>query len=101
MKINFFGYRINLKNIVKVYPVATIQYDNDITDISLEWLQTNKSKVKIIGYRLIIIQTTDTHNHNSENYIDLSNQIKISFLTFEHLVLAMEELHELLLKIRN
>ena len=84
MKINFFGSEIEPKLITKVYPVANVQYDNDITEISLQWLDQNSSKVTILNYELVIHMPQD--------------KIKISFLTFEHLISTMEELNDLLLK---
>ncbi len=87
MKIIFFGSEIDPKSITKVYPVANIQYDNEITEISLQWLDQNSSKVTILSYDLVIYMQ--------------SKRIKINFLTFEHLISAMEELNDLLFKLNT
>jgi len=44
------------KNITRLYPAAVIKTGDgdEMTQISLEWIETNKSKVEVVGYGLFV-----------------------------------------------
>jgi len=44
------------KNITRLYPAAVIKTGDgdEMTQISLEWIETNKRKVEVVGYGLFV-----------------------------------------------
>lgn len=74
---------IDLSIITMVYPVAVIEMYGEVAEMSLEWMEDNASKVKLVHYVLVFDLTP------------LSEEIKekktLIFDTKEELINAMTE----------
>jgi hypothetical protein len=44
---------IELSKITRLYPAAVIDCDGEIAEMSLEWIQMNEDKVKLLHYVLV------------------------------------------------
>lgn len=82
--ITFYKQNIDILKIVKIYPAVFIKYESETTEMSLEWVELNFEKVQVISYNLNI------------NYEE--SQIKIEFQSREDLILAINEIYEIVKK---
>ncbi len=74
---------INLSKITRLYPAAVIDMYGEIAEMSLEWMEDNISKVKLVHYVLVF----DLTPLNEE----VKNKKTLVFDTREELVIAMTE----------
>jgi len=48
---------IDLSRIVRLYPAAVIDMYGEIAEMSLEWMEMNEGKVKLVNYVLVFDST--------------------------------------------
>ncbi len=48
---------INLSNVIRLYPAAVIDMYGEIAEMSLEWMEMNEGKVKLLNYVLVFDST--------------------------------------------
>lgn len=48
---------INLSNVTRLYPAAVIDMYGEIAEMSLEWMEMNEGKVKLLNYVLVFDST--------------------------------------------
>ena len=48
---------IDLSSIVRLYPAAVIDMYGEIAEMSLEWMEMNEGKVKLVNYVLVFDST--------------------------------------------
>ena len=74
---------IDLDKITRLYPAAVIEMYGEVAEMSLEWMEDNASKVKLLQYVLVFDLTP------------LSEEVKekktLTFETREELIDAMTE----------
>ncbi len=78
---------INLSKITRLYPAAVIDMYGEVAEMSLEWMEDNASKVKLVHYVLVF----DFTPLNQE----VKNKTTLVFDTREELVTAMTEVAKL------
>ena len=44
---------INLHELKRVYPASIVELEGDVSEMSLEWTDMNKDKVKVLRYVLV------------------------------------------------
>ncbi len=74
---------IDLSKITRLYPAAVIEMYGEVAEMSLEWMESNASKVKLLHYVLVF----DFTPLNEE----VKNKQTLVFETRESLVDAMTE----------
>lgn len=74
---------IDLSKLTRLYPAAVVDLNGEVAQMSLEWADMNKEKVKIISYVLVF------------DFTALNEQIRekqeLHFSKKEELFLAMQE----------
>lgn len=74
---------IDLSKITRLYPAAVIEMYGEIAEMSLEWMEDNEDKVKLLHYVLVF----DFTPLNEE----VKNKQILTFSTREELIDAMIE----------
>ena len=74
---------IDLSKITRLYPAAVIEMYGEVAEMSLEWMEDNASKVKLIHYVLVF----DFTPANEE----VKNKQVLTFTTRDELIEAMTE----------
>ncbi len=74
---------IDLSKITRLYPAAVIDMYGEVAEMSLEWMEDNANKVKLIHYVLVF----DFTPLNEE----VKNKQTLTYETREELVQAMTE----------
>ena len=82
------GYIIKYKNIdlskiTRLYPAALIESDGETAEMSLEWMEMNEGKVKLLKYILVF----DFTPHGS----DKKNRTVLDYKQKDELIKAMTE----------
>jgi len=44
---------LDLSNLTNIYPASVVEFDGDISEMSLEWTEINEGKVEILRYILV------------------------------------------------
>ena len=77
---------LDLSKLKNVYPASVVEYNGDISEMSLEWTEINEDKVKILKYILVFdfISKDDknikeTINFNTKDEL-IQEMIKVSKL---------------------
>jgi len=83
--MNFYNKEIELSRVFRIYPAVLIEYQNEQTEMSLEWIEQNSEKVKIITFLLVF----DYDKNRTE-------QIKIEFENQKDLIQAINEIYEII-----
>lgn len=74
---------IDLSKITRLYPAAVIEMYGEVAEMSLEWIEDNQEKVKLLHYVLVFDFTpTGSENRDKKSLI---------FTTKDELVKAMTE----------
>lgn len=74
---------IDLSKITRLYPAAVIEMYGEVAEMSLEWMEDNEDKVKLLHYVLVF----DFTPKNEE----VKNKQILTFDTREELIDAMTE----------
>ncbi|MDB2562185.1 hypothetical protein N9X61_01125 [Sulfurimonas sp.] len=74
---------IDLSNITRLYPAAVIEMYGEVAEMSLEWMESNADKVKLLHYVLVF----DLTPLNEE----VKKKKTLVFDTHEELIDAMTE----------
>lgn len=74
---------IDLSKITRLYPAAVIEMYGEVAEMSLEWMEDNAQKVKLVHYVLVF----DLTPLNEE----VKNKKTLIFDTHEELIAAMTE----------
>ncbi|MCD6172491.1 MAG: hypothetical protein J7J96_01725 [Sulfurimonas sp.] len=74
---------IDLSNITRLYPAAVIDMYGEIAEMSLEWMEDNEDKVKLVHFVLVF----DATPHASEERI----RTVLTFDTKDELIECMTE----------
>jgi len=74
---------MNLNKITRLYPAALIELDGEIAEMSLEWMEMNEGKVKLLKYILVF----DFTLHGSEE----KNRTILEYKQKKELIVAMNE----------
>lgn len=74
---------IDLSKITRLYPAAVIDMYGEIAEMSLEWMEDNADKVKLVHYVLVFDFTSLNDN--------IKNKQTLVFDTREELIQAMTE----------
>jgi len=83
--IVFYNQEIDLSTVFRIYPATLIEHQKVQTEMSLEWIEQNEDKVKILSYRLIF-----DYDKNRER------QTKLDFDNREDLIKAINEIYEII-----
>ena len=75
---------IDLSAITRLYPAAVIEMYGEVAEMSLEWMQDNAQKVKLLHYVLVF----DFTPFNEE----VKKKQTLVFDTYEELIAAMTEI---------
>ena len=75
---------MDLSKINRLYPAALIELDGEIAEMSLEWMEMNEGKVKLLKYILVF----DFTPHGSEE----KNRTILEYKQKEELIEAMNEI---------
>jgi hypothetical protein len=78
---------IDLTKIIRLYPAAVIDMFGEIAEMSLEWIDINEDKVKLINYVLVF----DSTPPGSE----IRQRVVLEFDTKNELMVAMSEVLEI------
>ncbi len=74
---------IDLSKIIRLYPAAVIEMYGEIAEMSLEWMEMNEGKVKLLHYVLVF----DSTPHGNEEKI----RTVLEFETKEELIESINE----------
>ena len=74
---------IDLSKIVRLYPAAVIEMYGEVAEMSLEWMEMNEGKVKLLHYVLVF----DSTPPSSEEKV----RIVLEFETKEGLIEIINE----------
>ena len=74
---------IDLSAITRLYPAAVIEMYGEVAEMSLEWMDSNADKVKLLHY-VLVFDLTPLHE-------EVKNKKTLVFQTREELLEAMTE----------
>lgn len=74
---------MDLSKITRLYPAALIESDGETAEMSLEWMEMNEGKVKLLKYILVF----DFTPHGS----DEKNRTILDYKEKNELIIAMNE----------
>ena len=78
---------IDLSKIIRLYPAAVIDMYGEIAEMSLEWMEMNEGKVKLVNYVLVFDFSTPG--------TDEKNRTVLEFKTRDSLIETMTEVAQL------
>ena len=78
---------IDLSKITRLYPAAVIDMYGEIAEMSLEWMEMNEAKVKLVNYVLVF----DFTPHGSEERV----RTILEFESRDELIECMSEVSQL------
>lgn len=79
---------VDLDKLTRLYPASVVELNGDVAEMSLEWTDLNKDKVKVLRYVLVF----DLTPQGQEEKI----KITLSFETKEELITEMQKVSEVL-----
>ena len=79
---------INLDNLTRLYPAGVVDAYGEVAEMSLEWCEMNQDKIEVKEFVLVFDFTSLS--------ADIKNKIVIRFKTKDELIVAMQEVSELL-----
>jgi hypothetical protein len=87
LQIEFYGKVLVKEDIKRIYPVVTIKFGGEITDMSLEWADTylENESVEFLGYFLVF-----------DFDMNRQKQEKIQFSTREDLIAGIGEIYKIM-----
>ena len=74
---------LDLTKVTRLYPAVVIDMQGEIAEMSLEWMQSNGDKVKLLHYVLVFDMTPLTE--------EVKNKKTLTFATREELITQMTE----------
>jgi len=83
--MNFYNKEIDISRVFRIYPAVLIEYQNEQTEMSLEWIEQNSEKVKVITFLLVF----DYDKNRTE-------QVKIEFENQKDVIKAINEIYEII-----
>lgn len=78
---------IELSKVTRLYPAAVIEMYGEIAEMSLEWMDMNKDKVKLVNYVLVFDFTIQGS--------DEKDRAVLEFKTKDELINSMTEVAQL------
>ncbi len=78
---------IDLSKLTRLYPAAVIEMQGEVAEMSLEWMEMNESKVKLIHYVLVFDSTPPKE--------EVRDRVVLTFSTKDKLINEMQEVGRL------
>ena len=79
---------LDLSKLTNIYPASVVEFDGDVSEMSLEWTEMNEDKVKILKYILVFDFTPQGDGNKIKTTID--------FVTKDELIQEMIKVSKLL-----
>jgi len=74
---------IDLTKLTRLYPAAVVEMQGEVAEMSLEWIDTNEDKVKLLNYVLVFDFTPSGS--------DVRDKKVLEFKTKDELIQTMSE----------
>ncbi len=68
---------IDLSNIVRLYPAAVIDMYGEIAEMSLEWMEMNEGKVKLVNYVLVFDSTPPGEDEKIRTVLEFETRAEL------------------------
>ena len=88
--ISFEGKDIDLIDVIRIYTSVLIEYDGDVSDMSLQWVKEHFQQIKILEFRLNIDFSESSNkkkivlNYPNENeLLDAVKKLYIQYTTIK------------------
>lgn len=68
------GIDIDLSKVIRLYPAAVIESDGDVAQMSLEWTELNKDKVKVLSFVLVFDYTQPSQKERDKKELHFASK---------------------------
>ena len=65
---------LDLSKLTNIYPASVVEFDGDVSEMSLEWTEMNEDKVKILRYILVLDFTPPKEDKKIKTTIDFDTK---------------------------